>query len=129
VHDLFVGLPEALRRYDERGAFAAWLRKITVRMALMRIRSDRRRSELNRAVAADMVEPAAESGIENRTLEDAIQALSPALRTVFLLRTVEGYSHGEIADLLKISTSASEARLSRAIAALRASLKEYRRWS
>ena len=26
VQDVFVGLPEALRRYEERGLFAAWLR-------------------------------------------------------------------------------------------------------
>src|SRR3954464_9809113 len=38
VHDVFVGLPEALRRYDERGAFASWLRKITARVALARLR-------------------------------------------------------------------------------------------
>src|SRR5215207_9643087 len=35
VQDVFVGLPLALRRYDERGAFAAWLKLVTVRTALM----------------------------------------------------------------------------------------------
>src|SRR5215208_6170356 len=38
VHDVFVGLPEALRRYEERGSLGPWLRTITARVALMRLR-------------------------------------------------------------------------------------------
>src|SRR5688500_14931734 len=45
VHDVFVGLPEALRRYEERGSFSAWLTRVTVRTTLMRARSGRRRRE------------------------------------------------------------------------------------
>jgi hypothetical protein len=30
VHDVFVGLPDALRRYEERGSLAAWLKRVTV---------------------------------------------------------------------------------------------------
>src|SRR5262245_59070227 len=37
VHDLFVGLPEALRKYEERGAMGAWLKRIVVRLSLSRI--------------------------------------------------------------------------------------------
>src|SRR6476620_8364878 len=44
VHDVFVGLPEALRRYEERGALGAWLRKVTARVALMRLRSESARN-------------------------------------------------------------------------------------
>jgi RNA polymerase sigma-70 factor (ECF subfamily) len=36
VQDVFVGLPEALAAYGGRGAVDAWLRKVTVRMALIR---------------------------------------------------------------------------------------------
>src|SRR5213593_5157435 len=46
VHDVFVGLPEALRRYEERGSFAPWLKRVTARLALMRLRSRRRRREV-----------------------------------------------------------------------------------
>ena len=45
VHDVFVGLPEALRRYEEHGSFEVWLRRVTVRTALMSMRRSRRRSE------------------------------------------------------------------------------------
>src|SRR2546427_5561825 len=45
VHDVFVGLPEALQRYEERGSFAGWLKRVTARVALMRLRSRSRRRE------------------------------------------------------------------------------------
>ena len=44
VHDLFVGLPSALKRYEDHGQFAAWLKRVAVRLALVSLRSGRRRS-------------------------------------------------------------------------------------
>ena len=34
VHDLFVGLPDVLQRYEERGALEPFLKRVTVRIAL-----------------------------------------------------------------------------------------------
>ena len=45
VHDVFVGLPQALRNYEERGQFGAWLKRITARTALMQQRRARNRRE------------------------------------------------------------------------------------
>src|SRR5215813_2372677 len=42
VHDLFVGLPEALQKYEERGRMESWLKRIVVRLALSRLRFKRR---------------------------------------------------------------------------------------
>lgn len=52
-------------------------------------------------------------------VEIALRELSPAIRTVVVLRFIEGFSHREIADTLGISVNASEARLSRGIVAMR----------
>jgi DNA-directed RNA polymerase specialized sigma24 family protein len=46
VHDVFVGLPEALGRYEERGSFGAWLKRVIARVALMTLRSGKRRREV-----------------------------------------------------------------------------------
>lgn len=46
VQDLFVGLPEALRRYEDRGRLEAWLQAVVVRLVLMRKRGERRRGEV-----------------------------------------------------------------------------------
>jgi len=43
-----------------------------------------------------------------------VQELSPAYRTVFNLYAIDGYSHEEIADLLKISIGTSKSNLFKA---------------
>ena len=47
-------------------------------------------------------------------LMDMIHTLSPAYRTVFLLFALEGYSHEEIAEVLKISVGTSKSNLFKA---------------
>jgi RNA polymerase sigma-70 factor (ECF subfamily) len=117
VHDVFVGLPEALQRYEERGRLDAWLRRLTARVALMRLRSRRRRSEvrLENSDAGTVRAPGAES-IE---LQVAVDTLPVPLRHVLVLKEIEGYSHAEIGDMLGISAVASRVRLVRAMSRLR----------
>jgi RNA polymerase sigma-70 factor (ECF subfamily) len=117
VHDVFVGLPDALRRYEERGSFAAWLKRVTARVALMRLRSDKRRREVTLDDAAAQSEPAMTS--ERDGLQAAVNTLPDHLRAVLVLKEIEGYAHAEIADLLGISEGASRVRLTRALERLR----------
>jgi RNA polymerase sigma-70 factor (ECF subfamily) len=123
VQDVFVGLPEALRRYEERGNFAAWLKRVTVRYALMHMRRDVRRAETS---LEDAPEPFAEvrDHAAHSDIARGLAELSPALRAVFVLHEVEGYSHIEIGELLDIRAGTSEVRLFRARAALRTLLED-----
>jgi RNA polymerase sigma-70 factor, ECF subfamily len=124
LHDVFLGLPEALRRYDERGTLEPWLKRVTARVALTRLRSRGRARE----VSFDDHDVPAPSHRSMERLADliavqrAIDALPETLRLVFVLREVEGYSHAEIGELLAITTNASEVRLHRAIRSLRRTL-------
>jgi RNA polymerase sigma factor (sigma-70 family) len=120
VHDVFLGLPEALRQYDERGAGEAWLKRVTARVALSRLRSRRRNREVELTRAQEV--PVANQDVSSpiaATVARAIDSLPLNLRQVFRLREIEGYSHAEIAELLDISISASHVRLHRAIRFLR----------
>lgn len=123
VHDVFVGLERALRSYEERGEFLAWLRRVTARTALMRVRS-RRRMEARH----DSIEPRDEAPpdpVEDRmAVREALGEMSAKLRDVFVLKEIEGFSHGEIAEMLGISEGASSMRLSRAWTVLRRTLGE-----
>lgn len=122
LHDVFLGLGQALAHYEERGQLLAWLRRLTVRVALTRLRHGSRGQE----VALDTEDAATAAGsIDDRiALETAVQSLPDSLRVVFVLKAIEGYSHAEIASLLGITTGASEVRLVRAIKQLRALLGE-----
>lgn len=115
LHDVFVGLTAALQRYEERGSFAAWLRSIAVRRALMGLRQQRQRVVEHTAIEHDSaVDPT-----RRIAARDAIAALPDPLRVVFVLKEVEGYSHIEIAEQLGITPRASALRLHRAWKLLR----------
>ncbi|WP_376790140.1 RNA polymerase sigma factor [Thermoflexus sp.] len=58
-------------------------------------------------------------------LDEAIRSLPASLRTVFLLREVEGLSTEEVAQIMGISTDAVKARLHRARLQLRERLSRY----
>jgi RNA polymerase sigma-70 factor, ECF subfamily len=121
LHDVFVGLPEALRKYDERGTLLPWLKRVTARVTLGILRRDRIAGEVDIDAAGGVPSRAREP--ESRlTVESALAAIPPSLRAVVILKEIEGFSHAEIADMLGISKGASEVRLHRALTAMRAHL-------
>ena len=124
LHDLIVGLPDAMRTYDERGKLRGWLKQVVVRMCLMRLRAARRRREIGLDAVHQLSVRAASVGDFDDAIEIALRELSPAIRAVVVLRFFDGFSHREIADTLGISINASEARLSRGIVALRAAARD-----
>jgi len=121
VHDVFVGLPEALERYEERGRFEAWLRRLAARVALMKLRAGRRQA----AMWLEQNEPRQSHPERDRAvgeLQAAVDALPTPLRSVVVLKEIEGYSHSETAELLGISVVTSRVRLMRAMSRLRRTL-------
>jgi RNA polymerase sigma-70 factor (ECF subfamily) len=127
VQDLFVGLPTALNRYAGKGRFEAWLRQVATRMALMRLRGDRRRTAA--AYAAPMpgnVEPRASDPPLASALNDAILRLPPTTRAVFVLRMIEEYDYEDIARELNRSVGACKVQLHRALKRLRPQLQHLR---
>src|SRR6266849_3271903 len=90
LHDVFLGLPEALRHYDERGTAESWLKRLTARVALSRIRSraQRRESSFTEEPSLDrhVISPINDDWLVQR----AIDALPESLRTVFVLKEMEG---------------------------------------
>ncbi|HEV8266307.1 MAG TPA: sigma-70 family RNA polymerase sigma factor [Gemmatimonadales bacterium] len=125
VHDVFVGLPEALGRYEERGRLGAWLRRVTARVALMRLRDRARRRETGLEGAAAVVAHA-DATPDRAALQAAVDALPADLRGVLVLKEMEGYSHVEVAELLGISVVTSRVRLFRALRRVRRQLEEDR---
>lgn len=111
LHDVFVGLPRALERYEERGQFSSWIRRVAARVALMRLRARRDQVALDRET---FVHSESTGPVERVAAARAVAAMPEALRVVFLLTEVEGYSHRDVGELLDISVNASRTRLHRA---------------
>lgn len=134
-------LLQVVRKLDEfRGdsAFATWLHRVTVNAALAHRRRLAVREEHGLRKTVDVYgedEPATSShgqlvtpdnqmlNSEARQLiDDAIEALPPAYRSVFVLSDVEEVPNADIADRLGMTLPAVKSRLHRARAMLREAL-------
>jgi len=140
LQETFVKAYRALPEFDGRSRLSTWLYRIAVNEALMHIR----RKELETISVEAMYEqedgssgqydlvdwcclPEDEllSAEARQVLEEAVARLPTSLRTVFLLRDVEGLSTRETAEALGISEGAVKVRLSRAREQLRKMLSTY----
>lgn len=132
LQELFVGLPEALRRFDGRGSLEGWLRTVAARFALRWMRAEGRRTRIpiepdsGPTTRRDAGTDAGMRVLLGQRIRTAVDELPDALREVFALREIEGFSHAEIARLLDITEGASQVRLHRARAILRQRLRRER---
>ena len=124
TQDVFVRLWDKLSSFRGESAFSSWLHRLAVNVVLNEQRARGRRDR--------RVTPVADPGALERggrrgeptvglriDLEQAIAELPDGAREVFVLFDVEGYGHGEIADLVGIAEGTSKAQLFRARRLLR----------
>jgi RNA polymerase sigma-70 factor (ECF subfamily) len=113
TQEAFVLAWRKLATFRGDSAFGSWLYRITTNVALSYLR--KQKTFLTSLTSENREEPSAEPKVEERmTLDKAIQQLPDGARAVFVLYSVEGYSHGEIGGMLKIAVGSSKAQLHRA---------------
>ena len=137
LQETFLKAYAHLDDFQGNSKFYTWLVRIAVNEALMKLR--RRRSdrtvplddpidtgedELVREVAVWDEDPEQKYSREElaQILDEAVQSLKPAYRTVFVLRDIEELSIEETAEALNLSISAVKSRLLRARLQLREKL-------
>lgn len=103
----------------EPGKERAWLMQVTANQCRSLLRS----AWWKRQVPLEAA-PVCDDRMPDRSVYRAVMSLKPKYRVVVYLHYYEGYSTGEIAALLKLSTTAVTTRLSRAREKLRNLLKE-----
>ena len=124
VQDVFIGLGRSLASFEGRGSLEGWIKRVTSRTALMRLRRQRARNEIS--IDAGIPHWSASVGsspTDRLTLERALAGLPDELRAVFVLKEIEGYSHREIGEMLGIKPGTSKIRLHRARQELRRSIE------
>jgi RNA polymerase sigma-70 factor (ECF subfamily) len=121
AQETFVRLYRALPTYDPQRPFGPWLRKIAWNCGLSARRDAKAGVPVDDGAAApETADPApgpaeaAEGNEEHRRVADAVAALPAELRTVMVLRAVEGLSYAEIAETAGIPAGTVMSRLSRA---------------
>jgi RNA polymerase sigma-70 factor, ECF subfamily len=140
VQDAFLKAFQHLGDFREDSQFSTWLIRITVNQALMRLRKRRTIKEVSLdddfegdegmlpREAADWA-PNPEELYRASELRDilikTLEELRPVLRTVFVLRDIEGLSIAQTAEVLSLTPSAVKARLWRARLDIRGLLSKY----
>jgi len=116
LHEGFIKVFKNLQRYEPGTSLNSWIRRIMVNTAIDYYRKMVRRRTEDIETAYDVSAPGADalSQLSEKEILQAVQELSPAYRAVFNLYIIEGYSHNEIADLLKITESTSRSNLVKA---------------
>ena len=106
----------AIPKYQSTGSFEGWMKKIVINTALQKKEKKSYHSELNgfEKMPEREIAPEIYSQLNAEELIQVIDRLPDGFREVFNLYAIEGFSHGEIAELLNISESTSRSQLSRA---------------
>jgi len=134
MQDAYVRAYEHLDQFAGRAKFSTWLTRIAVHEALARQHRGNRYQEFESmsehegdpmdrfaSLAPNPEQQASTSEIRS-LLEQAVEELPDAYRTIFMLRDVEEMSTTETAEVLEITEENVKVRLHRARALLRKSL-------
>jgi len=134
VQEAFSSAYRAFAKFKGQSKVTTWLYRIVVNACLMKIRKEKARvkylpeTDYEDAVVYDRrndPEKAAMNAELRDVLHSGLARLHPDLRTVIVLRDVQGVSSQEAADILDITVANAKSRLHRARVLLRKYLGSY----
>jgi RNA polymerase sigma-70 factor (ECF subfamily) len=130
LQEAFVRIFRSLSGYRGECRFSTWIYRILMNTCLTKLRRKRPPVESLDAVEngnAGFRRLAGADGdaAARMILEQEIANLPPGFRSVFVLHSVEGFSHGEIAQMLDITEGTSKSQLSKARRVLQKRLKPF----
>ncbi len=135
TQEVFIRAYQALGQFSGRGAFGAWLRRLTVNHCLNRVQTASARMasrSYSLDLLADTLTASLDSDPEERLLrrerqnriQCELEQLPSAQRAALALRLLEGLSYEEIADLMGVPVNSVRSWLHRGRHRLREALQE-----
>ena len=124
LQESLIKIIRSISKYEERGSFEAWMKRITINTALKYFDKSSFKNEV--FVLEDLngenVVPEIYAQLGAEELMELIDSLPNGFKEVFNLYAIEGYSHKEIGELLGITESTSRSQLTRARSLLKKQL-------
>lgn len=119
LQDIFVKVFSNLHTLDNDYTFVGWLYRIAVNTCLSYLRTHKRiyRKEVPLEDAEGYMtqkDSHRPEDLMNKTLEEAIEGLSPRLKSVFMLHDIQGFKHQEVAQIMDCSVGTSKSQLFKA---------------
>lgn len=110
LQEAFIEVFQSLVNFRQQSTLGAWIKIIVVRRALLTLRREQRMEVYDQERHPEPL-VAWHDNLTGEALDKAIGELPAGYRAVFCLVEVEGYSHGEVAELLGISEGTSKSQL------------------
>lgn len=119
IQDIFLKVFTNLHSLDNDDAFVGWLYRIAVNTCLSYLRSHKRlfQKEVPLGDVEGILTDGARGRPEdmlNKSIAEALQSLSPKLKSVFMLHDIQGFKHEEVAQILDCSVGTSKSQLFKA---------------
>jgi RNA polymerase sigma-70 factor, ECF subfamily len=128
AQQVFVKAYFSLKRFDQRAAFSTWLYKITVNECWDLLRkkkvrpllyeSDLSEEQVQQFSASETLDSGAQDVSDKleaqQQVENLLQGLDERDRMMLILKEVEGFAIGEIAEILDLNANTVKVRLFRA---------------
>lgn len=120
--DVFVQVPSAIQKFRGESSLGTWLFRLTVNACLMKLRAEKRHSELEDKNLETIVENAIGHGFEPEKptnfdpelLEKSLGELSAETRSMLWLKDAEDLDVKDLAEIYGMPEGTVKARLSRA---------------
>lgn len=129
LHDAFIKIYSNIGKFTFRGSgsLKRWLTRLTVNMAIERIRHESRmpKAEIPQNLVEDEPQEGMMERIPSSVLLRFIEELPPGYRAVFNLYVFEDLPHKEIARILQINEKSSSSQLLRAKASIAKKIENY----
>lgn len=125
LQDSFLTIFSKIEQYKYKGSFEGWLKRVTVNTVLQRYRNEKVFDIINENIVEDVEIEIDEEQVSIDFLLKSIQELPDRYRLVFNLYVLDGYSHKDIAEMLKINIGTSKSNLARARHILKQTIETY----
>lgn len=127
MNDGFLKVFKSLDKVENIERIKPWLRRIMINVAIDHFRKNVKNQTTQ--LPENIIEPnfgdeSVYAKLSSEDIMEAVQSLPTNYRLVFNLYAIEGYSHKEIGEMLKMAESTSRANLSLANGLLREKLRK-----
>ena len=129
--DIFVQIPESIKKFRGGSALGTWLYRLTVNACLMKLRSQNRHRELEEEHLDDITDEVVgkinenvNADIDPELLEIGLAQLPAKSRSMLWLKDAEELNVKDLADIYEMPEGTIKARLSRSRNFIRNFLKE-----
>lgn len=103
-----------LKKFEHKGSFEGWIRRIMVNECISYIRANKKISFLEDENYLEESFNATESQFNVEEIQLLIDTLPDGYKMIFNLYAIEGFKHQEIAAMLNINEGTSKSQLSHA---------------